>query len=277
MAGVSKMNIVVCVKQVPASNEVKLNRETGTIVREGAASMINPYDTYALEEALRLKETLGGRITTLSMGIPSVAALLQTTLALGADAAVLLTDRKFAGADTLATAYALAQGVRRIGEFDLIICGKQATDGDTAQVGPSLAEKLGVPHVTNVQQIRQINERAIQCVRLTDTGQETVELQLPAAITVVKDINLPRLPSIRGLRKAKSAQVIIWTAADIDAACDRIGLQGSPTQVTATFVPEQERESERLRGDAQQQAQQLIEKLLQQRLLAVNEQHERGR
>jgi electron transfer flavoprotein beta subunit len=269
------MNIVVCVKQVPASNEVALNRETGTIIREGAASMINPYDTYALEEALRLKETLGGKITTISMGIPSVATLLQTTLALGADAAVLLTDRKFAGADTLATAYALAQGIRRIGEFDLIICGKQATDGDTAQVGPSLAEKLGVPHVTNVQQIKKIDEQAIQCVRLTDTGQETVELQLPAVITVVKDINLPRLPSIDGLRKAKTAQVTTWTAADVDADSSRIGLQGSPTQVTSTFVPDQERESERLQGDAPQQAQQLMKKLIQQRLLSLDEHHER--
>lgn len=256
------MNIIVCVKQVPASNEVKLNKETGTIIREGVASIINPYDTYALEEALRLKEAKGGRITTFSMGIPSVAGLLGSTLALGADAAVLLSDRKFAGADTLATAYALAKGITKVGAFDLIICGKQATDGDTAQVGPSLAEKLGVPHVTNVQEIREIDEQYIRCVRLTDIGQETVELQLPAVITVVKDINLPRLPSISGLRKARAAEVTVWTAADINADANRIGLQGSPTQVTATFVPMHERESEQLSGDARQQAKQLVDKLL---------------
>lgn len=263
------MNIIVCVKQVPASNEVKLNKETGTIIREGVASIINPYDTYALEEALRLKEAKGGRITAISMGIPSVAGLLKTTLALGADAAVLLSDRKFAGADTLATAYALATGITKVGPFDLIICGKQATDGDTAQVGPSLAEKLGVPHVTNVQEIGEIDEQYIRCVRLTDTGQETVELQLPAVITVVKDINVPRLPSISGLRKAKAAEVTVWTAADINADVNRIGLQGSPTQVAATFVPVHERESERIQGDARQQAQQLVDKLLCQRLLSL--------
>lgn len=263
------MNIIVCVKQVPASNEVKLNKETGTIIREGIASIINPYDSYALEEALRLKETRGGRITTISMGIPSVAALLQTTLALGADAAVLLSDRKFAGADTLATSYALAMGINKVGNFDLIICGKQATDGDTAQVGPSLAEKLRVPHVTNVQEIREVNGQHIKCIRLTDTGQETVELQLPAVITVVKDINVPRLPSISGLRKASAAQVIVWNAADINADESRIGLQGSPTQVAATFVPEHERESEKFQGDAPQQVKQLVDKLLSQRLLSL--------
>ncbi len=259
------MRIVVCVKQVPASNQVKLNRETGTIIREGVASMLNPYDSYALEEALRLKERLGGLVTTISMGIPSVADLLRTTLALGADRAVLLSDRKFAGADTLATAYALAKGISRLGPFDLVICGKQATDGDTAQVGPSLAEKLAVPHLTNVQnvqEIKKIDGEKIQCVRLTDTGQETVELQLPALITVVKDINLPRLPSIRGLRKAQGEQVTHWTADDVDADPDQIGLQGSPTQVTATFVPDLERESETLQGDAHRQARQLVDRLL---------------
>lgn len=267
----SKVNIVVCVKQVPASNEVKLNRETGTIIREGVASIINPYDSYALEEALRLKESLGGQVTTISMGIPSVAGLLKTTLALGADRAVLLTDRKFAGADTLATAYALAKGIDRLGSFDLIICGKQATDGDTAQVGPSLAEKLGIPHVTNVQQIVKIDRQKICCRRLTDTGEETVELELPALITVVKDINLPRLPSISGLRKAQDQQVALWSADDVNADPDCIGLHGSATQVTKTFVPTRERESERLLGDARQQARQLVDRLLAQGLLSLSE------
>lgn len=265
------MKIIVCVKQVPASTQVRLNRETGTIIREGVASMLNPYDSYALEEALRLKETLGGEVTTISMGIPSVADLLKATLALGADRAILLTDRKFAGADTLATAYALAKGINRLGTFDLIICGKQAIDGDTAQVGPSLAEKLGVPHLTNVQQIKEIDGQRIQCLRLTDAGYETVELQLPALITVVKDINLPRLPSIAGLRRALSQPVTLWTAADVDADPNHIGLQGSPTQVTSTFVPEHQRQSERFEGDASQQASQLVERLSSLGLLGPRE------
>ncbi len=140
------MNVIVCVKQVPGTNEVKMNKETNTIIREGVEAIINPFDTYAIEEGIRIKEKNGGKVTVLSMGIPSVAELIKETIALGADEAVLLSDRAFAGADTLATSYALSMGIRKIGSYDLIICGKQATDGDTAQVGPSLAEKLGIPH-----------------------------------------------------------------------------------------------------------------------------------
>jgi electron transfer flavoprotein beta subunit len=140
------LNVIVCVKQVPGTNEVKMNKETNTIIREGVEAIINPFDTYAIEEGIRIKEKNGGKVTVLSMGIPSVAELIKETIALGADEAVLLSDRAFAGADTLATSYALSMGIRKIGSYDLIICGKQATDGDTAQVGPSLAEKLGIPH-----------------------------------------------------------------------------------------------------------------------------------
>ncbi|HOJ12182.1 MAG TPA: electron transfer flavoprotein subunit beta/FixA family protein, partial [Clostridiales bacterium] len=150
------MNIIVCVKQVPATNEVKLNKETNTIIREGVEAIINPFDMYAIEEGLRIKENTNGKVTVLSMGIPSVANQLKETVALGVDDTVLLSDRAFAGSDTLATSYALSMGIKKIGEYDLIICGKQATDGDTAQVGPSLAEKLGIPHTTYVRKIEEI-------------------------------------------------------------------------------------------------------------------------
>ncbi|MDD5603113.1 MAG: electron transfer flavoprotein subunit beta/FixA family protein, partial [Eubacteriales bacterium] len=182
-----------------------MNKETNTIIREGVESIINPFDTYAVEEGIRIKENTQGKATVLSMGIPSVAEMLKETIALGVDDAVLLSDRAFAGSDTWATAYALSMGVRKIGHYDLIICGKQATDGDTAQVGPSLAEKLGIPHITCVRKIEELRDGYIRCQRLTDDGYDVVETALPALITVVKEINEPRLPSLKGMIKAKKA------------------------------------------------------------------------
>lgn len=261
------MQIVVCVKQVPASNEVRLDPVTHTIIREGTEAVINPFDTYAIEEALRLKQRLGGSVTLLSMGIPAVAELLRESLALGADRAVLLSDRKFAGADTLATACALAAGIRRLGRVDLIICGKQATDGDTAQVGPSLAEKLGIPHTTYVRAIEAIDETTIRCSRQTDSGHDSVELQLPAVITVVKEINQPRLPAIAGVRAALTAPLEVWHASDLEVDEQRIGIAGSPTQVLRTFVPERSSAGELLTGSSGEQAKQLIDRLLGRDLL----------
>jgi electron transfer flavoprotein beta subunit len=256
------LNIVVCVKQVPATTEVKINKETNTIIREGVESIINPFDTYAVEEGLRLKDKFSGKVTVLSMGIPSVANLLKETIALGVDDAVLLSDRAFAGADSLATSYALSMGIKKIGQYDLIICGKQATDGDTAQVGPSLAEKLGIPHTTYVKKIESICDGYIRCQRMTEDGYEVVEMPLPAVITVVKEINEPRLPSIRGMMRAKKANVAVWTADDIGADKSFCGLNGSPTQVVKTFVPVHEVQSEMIEGLPEDQAANLAEKLL---------------
>lgn len=257
------MNVIVCVKQVPATNEVKMNKETNTIIREGVEAIINPFDTYAIEEGIRLKDQNGGKVTVLSMGIPAAAELLKETVALGVDESVLLSDRAFAGADTLATSYTLSMGVRKIGAYDLIICGKQATDGDTAQVGPSLAEKLGIPHTTYVRKIEEIREGYIRCQRMTDDGYEVIELPLPAVITVVKEINEPRLPSIKGMMRAKKAQVSIWTADDIGADKEKCGLKGSPTQVVKTFVPTHDVNGEIFHGTPQEQAQKLVEKLME--------------
>lgn len=256
------MNIIVCVKQVPGTNEVKMNKETNTIIREGVEAIINPFDTYAIEEGIRIKEKTGGKVTVLSMGIPTVADLLKETIALGADEAVLLSDRAFAGADSLATSYALSMGIKKLESFDLIICGKQATDGDTAQVGPSLAEKLGIPHTTYVRKIEEIREGYIRCQRMTEDGYEVIELPLPAVITVVKEINEPRLPSIKGMMRAKKAAVAVWTADDIGADKEKCGLKGSPTQVVRTFVPVHDIQSEMIEGEPGEQAAKLADKLM---------------
>lgn len=257
------MNIVVCVKQVPGTTEVKMNKETNTIIREGVEAIINPFDTYAVEEALRIREKKGGKVTALSMGIPSVAELLKGTIALGVDEAILLSDRAFAGADTLATSYTLSMGIKKIGDVDLIICGKQATDGDTAQVGPSLAEKLGYPHTTYVRKIEEIKEGYVRCQRMTEDGYEVIEMPLPAVITVVKEINEPRLPSIKGMMKAKKAVIEVWSSDDIGADKDRCGLKGSPTQVVKTFVPVHDIQSEMIEGEATEQAGKLADKLME--------------
>ena len=253
--------MIVCVKQVPDVTEFKINKETNTIIREGNVSIINPFDTYALEESLRIKEKLGGEVTAISMGIPSVAELLREAIALGVDQGILLSDKAFAGADTLATAYTLSMGIKKIGEYDLIICGKQSTDGDTAQVGPCLAEKLNIPHTTNVRKIEEIREGTIRCQRINDNGYEIVEMSLPAVITVIKEINTPRLPSIKGILKAKRANVHVWNALDIHANKSLCGLSGSPTQVVGTFVPMHDVNTEIFQGEIRQQVKQLIDKL----------------
>lgn len=264
------MNIVVCVKQVPGTNEVKMNSETNTIIREGVESILNPFDAYAVEEGVRLKEKTEGKVTVMSMGIPTVAEMLKETISLGVDDAVLLSDKAFAGADTLATAYALSMGIKKLGQYDLIICGKQAIDGDTAQVGPSLAEKLDVPHTTYVRRIEEIREGYIRCQRMTEDGYEVVEMDLPAVITVVKEINEPRLPSLKGLMRAKKAVVNVWTADDIGANKEQCGLKGSPTQVIKTFVPVHNVNSEMIDGEPAEQAKKLVDKLVSMQFKTAN-------
>jgi electron transfer flavoprotein beta subunit len=198
----------------------------------------------------------------LSMGIPSVENQLRETISLGADTAVLLSDRAFAGSDTLATAYALSMAVKKIGEYDLIVCGKQASDGDTAQVGPSLAEKLGIPHTTYVRKIEEIRKGYIRCQRMTEDGYEVLEMTLPALITVVKEINTPRLPSIKNKLRAKKETISVWTADDVCADKSLCGLKGSPTQVVKTFVPVHDIVSEMLEGEPCDQAKMLAGRLI---------------
>lgn len=248
------MKIIVCIKQVPSTNEVRLDPVTNTILRDGRQSVTNPFDTYAVEQAVLLKEQLGGEVTALSMGIPATERLLRDAQSRGVDRSMLLSDRSFAGADTLATAYTLSLGVKRIGKFDLILCGKMAVDGDTAQIGPELAENLGIPHVTDVCQLLRVNEKEIICKKVTDDGHQILRVKLPALLTVVKDINMPRLPSIPGVLFGLSAPFEMLDAAQLKADPARIGLFGSPTQVVKTYTPQRLNEAVSLEGDAKAQA-----------------------
>ncbi|MDO4581221.1 MAG: electron transfer flavoprotein subunit beta/FixA family protein [Bacillota bacterium] len=262
------MKIIVCVKQVPATNEVRMDPVTNTIIREGVESILNPFDAFAMEEALRLRERHGGcEIITISMGIPSVRGILQETIALGADQAFLLSDRAFAGADTLATAHALAAGINKLGAADLYICGKMATDGDTAQVGPMLAEMLGVAHATDIAEIEQVSDSELLCRKLTDDGYVRIRVQLPAVITVSKEINVPRLPSISGVLRGLAADIPVFTADDVAVDKAQIGLSGSPTQVIKTFVPDLTQHIEWIEGKPAEQAAELLEKLVARRAI----------
>jgi electron transfer flavoprotein beta subunit len=233
------LKIVVCVKEVPDMAEVKLDPATNTLRRADTTSMINPFDLYALEVALRIKDQVAATtVTVLSMGLLRVAESLRELIARGADAAVLLSDPAFAGSDTLATSYILAQGIAKLGAFDLILCGKQAVDGDTGQVGPELAERLGVPHLSWVSKVVEFNERELVAQRATEAGWERVRLTLPALLTVGMEGNGSRLPSLQGKRRAKKAQIAIWPAREISAAPEKIGHLGSPTRVKRIFTPE---------------------------------------
>jgi len=202
------MNIVVCIKQVPGTTEIKIDPQTNTLVREGVESIINPFDCYALEEAVRLRERYGGKVTVISMGPPQAEEALRETISLGADETILLSDRAFAGSDTWATAYVLSRAMARIADYDVIICGRQTLDGDTGQVGPGLSEMLGIPFVAYVSRVEEIRDGYIRVQRMVEEGYETIEMALPAVITVVKEINVPRLPSLRGSMKAKTAQIL---------------------------------------------------------------------
>ncbi len=261
------MEIIVCIKQVPGTTEVKIDPNTNTLIRQGVDSIINPFDTYALEEGVRLKERVGGKVTVITMGPSQAEQALRDALAVGADEAILLSDRAFAGADTLATSYTLSKAIEKIGSFDLIICGKQTMDGDTGQVGPELAHFLSIPYVAFVKKVEEINENKVVVERMVEEGYEVIGMPLPSLITVVKEINEPRLPSLKGMMKAKSAQVTAWNHQDIDAKKDKVGLAGSPTQVIKIFTPERHRKGGMLQGNLETQVDTLIDKLKQGRLI----------
>ena len=255
------MNIVVCIKQVPGTTEIKIDPHTNTLVREGVPSIINPFDCYALEEAVRLRERCGGKVTVISMGPPQAEEALRETISLGADETILLSDRAFAGSDTWATAYVLSRAMARIADYDVIICGRQTLDGDTGQVGPGLSEMLGIPFVAYVSGVDEIRDGYIRVQRMVEEGYETIEMALPAVITVVKEINVPRLPSLRGSMKAKTAEIPVWSAGDIGVEGDKAGIAGSPTRVVRVFFPQRERKSSMLNGSVEEQIDQLVQKL----------------
>jgi electron transfer flavoprotein beta subunit len=255
------MNIIVCVKQVPDAKDVRLDPKTNTLAREGVQSIMNPYDQHALEEAVRIKEALGGEVTVVTMGPPQAEAVLRQAISCGADHGVLVSDRAFAGADTWATSYTLAKAITTLGKFDLVLCGKQAIDGDTAQVGPGLAMRLGIPFVTCVQKVRQASATGIVLERMMDDGYDVIKVDYPALLTVVKDVNEPRVPSLKGTMKAKKAVFKTLNATDIKADPALIGLPGSPTQVVKVFPPEPRGERSLLTGTIDEQVEQLVDKL----------------
>jgi electron transfer flavoprotein beta subunit len=255
------MNIIVCIKQVPGATEIKIDPKTNTLVREGVKSIVNPFDTYALEEGVRLKERYGGKVTVITMGPPQAEEALRETISLGADEAILLSDRAFAGSDTWATSYVLSKAVAKIANYDIIICGRQTLDGDTGQVGPELSEMLKIPFVSYVSKVEEIKDRHIRVQRMIEEGHEVIETTLPAVITVVKEINVPRLPSLRGSMKAKTAKIPVWTAADIGAEPDKAGIPGSPTRVVKIFYPKRAHKSEIFQGTIEEQIEKLVERL----------------
>ena len=260
------MRIAVCVKAVPSSTEVKMDPKTNTIVRDGKQAVINPFDATALECALQARETLAAQgvsatVNVLSMGIPATADLLRDCIARGADAGLLLSDRAFAGADTLATCYALTLGIERIGSPDLIICGKMAVDGDTAQIGPELAGAFDIPCVTDVSEIREVTSDHIVVAHVTDGGHDVVNVPLPAVITVSKDVAQLRMPNIAGVLAAEDASIEVLTAADAGADTTRCGLAGSPTQVVRSFVPERTHDCTFIDGDTDTQVRALADLL----------------
>ncbi len=253
------MNIVVCIKQVPETTEVRINPETNTLMREGVKAIINPFDMYAIEEALRLKERFGGKIMIITMGPPQADQALREAISMGADEGYLVCDRAFAGSDTWATSYTLAGAIRKLGQFDLIICGKQASDGDTAQVGPGISTHLNIPQVTYVKKIEEATDKLMRVERMLEEGFEIIETPLPALLTVVKEINEPRIPSLKGLMRAKSAKITMFTQKELDLDPQQIGLCGSPTQVVKIFTPTPRIGGQILKGEVPDIAKQLVD------------------
>lgn len=259
------MNIIVCIKQVPETTEVRINPETNTLIRDGVKSIINPFDMYAIEESVRLKERFGGKIIVVTMGPPQAEAALREAISMGIDEAILLSDRAFAGSDTWATSYTLSCAMKKIEKdifkYDLILCGKQASDGDTAQVGPGISTHLDIPQVTYVKKIEEIKDNVAKVERMTEEGYDIVEAPLPLLLTVVKEINQPRIPSLKGMMRSKSAKITTWTAKDIEADPKGLGLAGSPTNVMKIFTPPVRTGGQKIQGDTKEIVSQLVKLL----------------
>lgn len=260
------MHIVVCIKQVPDTRNVRIDPDTHTLIRQGVESIINPFDMFAMEAALEIKDQNGARVTVVTMGPPQAAEALRDTIGLGADDAVLLSDRAFAGSDTWATATTLAASVRKMGDVDVIVCGKQAVDGDTAQVGPEMAALLDIPYATLVKKIEMERNGSLKVVRQTDEGMEVWQLHLPALLTVIKEIGEPRVPSLRHKMRARKTEIPVWGVADLGLDPDSTGLCGSFTQVVRVFSPPRRSNRIQLEGSIENQAEQLFQYLKKSRV-----------
>ena len=258
------MKIAVCIKQVPGTDNAAIDPVTKRIIREGIKSILNPFDLYAIEEGIRLRERYGGEVIALSMGPERAAFSLREAIAIGVDRAVLLSDRAFGGSDTWATSYALYCAIKTIGSIDLVICGKQAMDGDTAQIGPGIAAHLDWHQAAYVTEVRSCENSRMTVSRMNENGFDLCELDLPAVLTVVKGINQPRVPTLKGVLAANEASIPVWKPADIGADPDRIGLQPSPTRVVKTQPPPPRGGvTQRIGGLPQACAAQLIDSLKQ--------------
>lgn len=258
------MEILVCIKQVPGTAKVDVDPVTGVLKRNGVDSKMNPYDLYALETALQLKEQEGGRIKVVSMGPPQASEVIREAYMMGADEGTLITDRRFAGSDVLATSYAIAQGIKKSGSFDIIICGKQTTDGDTAQVGPEISEYLDMPHIANVLRIMEVKESSIIVEMDMANTVEAAEVQFPCLITVEKGIFQPRLPSYRKKVSTKEREIELLTLNDFEDKDEKnYGLNGSPTQVERIFPPDTNNDREIWSGTGEQLGRKMAEKLKQ--------------
>lgn len=264
------MNIVVCLKQVPDTTELKIDPVKGTLIRKGVPSIINPDDKNALEQALMIKDkNENAKITVISMGPPQAKEALNEALAMGADEAILLSDRFFGGSDTWATSETLAAGIRKIGNYDIIFAGRQAIDGDTAQVGPQIAERLDVPQVTYVQNFEMEDENTVIVERALEDGYEKIRVKTPVLLTAIKELNEPRYMSISGIWDAfgDEDKVVKWGVDDLDVDRKNIGLKGSPTQVKKSFTPEQKGKGIMIEGTADEVAEKMLVELKRKHVL----------
>jgi len=248
------MNIIVLVKQVPNTDKVRLDPKTGNLIREGLESIVNPDDLHALEAAVRIKQETGAKVTALSMGPPQAVDALTQAIGMGADKAILLCDIAFAGADTWATSLTLSRAIEKIKDYDLVFCGHQAIDGDTAQIGPQVADWLGLAQATYVKEIVQVTDQQIVVKRRLEHGVEKLACQLPALLTVIKEVNKPRYANMERLITActQKAPIVVWNAADIGVNTCDVGLEGSNTHVIKTFTPSFKRQNEILEGDGKE-------------------------
>lgn len=246
------MKIVVCLKQVPDTNQVKIDPVTGTLIREGVPSIINPEDKHALEGALKLKDANGGHVTVVTMGPPQAEAALREAMAMGADEAILVTDRAFAGADTLATSHALAGAIKKL-DYDVIFAGRQAIDGDTAQVGPEIAEHLGLPQVTYVQNVEVVGD-SLKVTKGLEDGYEVLEVKMPCLLTAIKELNHPRYMDAKNVFQIFKKEIKIWSADDIDVDKTLLGLKGSPTKVKRSWPKENKGKGEVVNMSAKEAA-----------------------
>ena len=262
------MKIIVCVKQVPDTTEIKIDPVKGTLMRDGVPSILNPDDANALEAALALKDEMKDvKIHVITMGPPQASYALRECLAMGADEAYLLSSRVFGGADTCATSTTIAEGIKKIGNYDLIFCGRQAIDGDTAQVGPQIAQRLELPIATYVQGIREIRDDSIVIDRQLEDGYEVLDVQRPCVLTAVKEFNVPRYMTVLGIENAYRKDITVWDENDLNLSAEDCGINASPTKVMKSFTPPPKSGGEMIEGSVSEMANTLVQKLKEKHVL----------